>query len=117
MIPIFRQTCAGILLFIVVCSGCAAGRGSGADSNLRAVIFSYPEKAESFCVTGDFNQWSAVSHCTNGAENGARIEITLSPGHYQYGFVLNGEGPIPDPNNPYQVIDDFGGINSVILVR
>jgi len=69
-------------------------------------------------VVGDFNGWStnvdALRHDSDGA---LRLMLRLTPGVYEYKFVLNGSHYIPDPGNPKTVSDGFGGLNSVAVVK
>ncbi len=41
----------------------------------------------------------------------------LTPGRYQYKFVIDGVNWKEDPNNPNRVDDGFGGFNSLLDVR
>jgi 1,4-alpha-glucan branching enzyme len=69
-------------------------------------------------VVGDFNGWStnvdALRHDSDGT---LRLMLRLTPGLYEYKFVLNGNQYIPDPGNPQTVSDGFGGLNSVAVVK
>jgi hypothetical protein len=41
---------------------------------------------------------------------------TLSPGRYEYKFVIDEQTWKEDPNNPERTDDGFGGFNSILIV-
>ena len=45
------------------------------------------------------------------------FELELTPGRYQYTFVIDGKKWLPDPNATGIIPDGFGGMNSVLNVR
>ena len=82
------------------------------------VLFSYKDPAaSSVFVAGEFNNWSTSrSPMVKNRHGVFTAEINLSPGSYQYKFVVDGNW-LPDPNNPKTTEDGFGGENSVIDVK
>jgi len=81
------------------------------------VFFSAPQAA-AVTIAGDFNGWNP--HRTrlvrSGHEGLWRARLRLSPGVYQYSFVLDGKTWVLDPGAKTTLADGFGGMNSVIIV-
>ena len=91
-------------------------RGLGAERELQ-VSFQAPA-ATSVAVVGDFNGWDPRRNLMVRASHeglwGARLR--LSPGIYQYSFVIDGKIWEADPRAERFMDDGFGGRNSVIIV-
>lgn len=68
-------------------------------------------------VAGDFNGWSADTHPMRLNPSLGVFErlIPLTPGRHQYRVVVDGRW-IPDPYNPVESPNPFGGANSVVVV-
>lgn len=68
-------------------------------------------------VAGEFNNWNPNLHQLEDKDGDGvyEIAIPLSPGSYQYKFVVDGRW-IADPENENKAPDGFGGFNSVINV-
>lgn len=83
----------------------------------QKVAFEYyaPEAKEVF-VAGDFNEWGTRSiPLRKGPDGTWKIETTLSPGRYEYRYIVDGDWqndqrPLPSVPNA------FGSWNSVIEV-
>jgi len=45
------------------------------------------------------------------------ITLPLTPGRYEYKFLVDGKKWMHDPENPQKIEDGFGGHSSVIEVR
>jgi hypothetical protein len=45
------------------------------------------------------------------------ITVKITPGRYQYKFLVDQVTWKDDPNNPQRVDDGFGGFNSLLVVR
>ncbi len=127
-----RKFCYLFTLIIIFsglfCFGCGSGLPSwkekGYDVGPRVVeegvrFAIYAPEAESVTLAGTFNNWSRISDPLQDKDaNGVwKIVLPLSPGRYEYKFVIDGEEWIPDPANPDTVKDGFGGKNSVIRVE
>ena len=74
--------------------------------------------ASTVWLTGDFVAWAgdpaagAVELMRDG--NGVWSVVRgFADGSYQYKFIVDAASWIPDPGNPDQVPDGFGGFNSV----
>lgn len=73
--------------------------------------------ADQVFLAGDFNDWSPDAEPMEKGDDGIwRVTIELSPGTYEYKFVVDGTW-MEDPENPDLVPDPFGGNNSVVTVE
>ena len=69
------------------------------------------------CLAGSFNDWEPDNSQMNynSAKKCYQLDIDLAPGYYEYKFVINGEWVL-DEANPNFAANDFGTLNSVIVV-
>jgi 1,4-alpha-glucan branching enzyme len=68
-------------------------------------------------VVGSFNGWQVAATPLRAARDGRwRGELKLTPGRYEYLFVVDGTW-VPDPAAPEVVPNPFGGWNSVLSVN
>jgi 1,4-alpha-glucan branching enzyme len=117
-----------VALLLAASHGCA-GRGSppggftgqgdqGPEIAEGGAIFRYYDKdAEKVFLAGDFNNWSPASDpmIDRNGDGEWTLFYPLSPGRYEYKFVVDGVFWIADPENPNAVSDGFDGRNSVII--
>jgi 1,4-alpha-glucan branching enzyme len=92
--------------------------GGSAAPTPVAFVISAPDAKSAF-VTGSFNNWNITDHLmTKQADGRWTITLPLTPGRYQYKFVVDGEW-MTDPANPIKVpvLAPATGYNSVIEVR
>lgn len=83
----------------------------------RVPIHFLDTNALSVSVVGSFNGWSPTAHPMVKDEQGNWVvEIPLRPGRFEYKLAVDGDRWVPDPDNPVQVADGFGGINSVLVL-
>jgi AMP-activated protein kinase-like protein len=69
-------------------------------------------------VAGDFNGWNPKRTSLEQIANGAwAVTIPLTPGRYEYMFVVDGQQWIADPFAAEQSNDGFGSQNAVLDVR
>jgi 1,4-alpha-glucan branching enzyme len=80
------------------------------------VSFAFVGRHHSVCLSGDFNGWSAESHCLQRGGDGWSIQLVLPPGRYRYGFVIDKRDWVCDPEAHIQEDDGFGKKNSVLLI-
>ncbi len=67
-------------------------------------------------LAGEFNNWSPTATPMHKRPNGTwAATAQLAAGHYQYKFIVDGKW-IPDPENPTQQDDTYGGKNSVVVI-
>jgi cyclomaltodextrinase / maltogenic alpha-amylase / neopullulanase len=81
--------------------------------NLVEVTFTFSGNAESVKMKGEFNAWNASQTTIQKSNNAFTTSLSLSPGRYQYLFVVDGKEML-DPNNKDSVDNGMGGWNSVI---
>ncbi len=65
-------------------------------------------------ITGTFNNWEPQA-LTKGPDGLWQIALKLSPGRYQYRFVVDTVS-WQDPNNPRKIANEHGSFNSVCEV-
>ncbi len=81
------------------------------------IVFTAPQAA-SVTIVGDFNGWDPRrTQLIRASHDGLwRARLKLSPGVYQYSFVIDGSDWVGDPLAKSVLADGFGGTNSVIVV-
>lgn len=72
-------------------------------------------EAESVNLVGEFNHWNAKSHPMFNDHGKWLIDILLSPGAYQYKFVINNQKWILDPYGE-KISIPRGEMNSIVSV-
>lgn len=77
-------------------------------------IVAYPE-AKSVAVAGDFNGWTPT--LLENRDGLWIIKLNLSPGRYEYAFIIDGKLWVPDPRADEYVKTYFDKYNSVRYVR
>ena len=100
-------------------SGPPPGMETGPELVDGGVIFRfYDRDARRVHIVGDFNNWSVRSDpmVDKNGDGQWTILYTLSPGIYEYKFVINRTKWIADPRNPETVPDGFDGVNSVLKI-
>lgn len=74
-------------------------------------------QAQSVAIAGDFNNWSENARQLRRRKDGVWwVVLRLSPGVYQYKFVVDGSHWEEDPANPNRVPNAQGTLNSVCEV-
>lgn len=112
-----------IAIGLATLAGCGGGAPppgtlSGPELVDGGVIFRYYDtRATRVYVVGDFNNWSVRSDpmTDKNGDGHWTLLYTLSPGLYEYKFVVDGKW-IPDPRNPDTTPDGFDGVNSLIRI-
>ncbi len=87
--------------------------------NGRLVFLYHDDMANSVSLAGDFNSWhSALTPLAKNSSGLWLAEIEApKPGSYQYKFIVDGNRWLEDPSNGMKVVDNFGGLNSVLAVE
>jgi len=68
-------------------------------------------------LAGTFNGWdSSRTPLAKDANGGWKATVLLTPGRYEYRFVIDGAQWYSDPGAQECVPNGFGGTNSVIVV-
>lgn len=75
-------------------------------------------QAERVALAGTFNGWSdsSIVFARAGEADQWTVTVALTPGRYQYLFVVDGERWVPDPKAHAQIEDEFGQMNSLLVV-
>ncbi|MHB8079373.1 MAG: AAA family ATPase [Candidatus Krumholzibacteriia bacterium] len=67
-------------------------------------------------VTGSFTDWTAEGEPLELQGDGEWAAVLpVPPGRYEYRFIVDGDW-LPDPQNAEAVPNDFGGVNSLLVV-
>jgi serine protease AprX len=95
------------------CVGCKPPRVE----NGRLVFVFHDDSAHSVSVSGGFNGWSRTPLKRN--ESGLWFtEIVVSrAGRFEYKFIVNDQRWIEDPSNGLKAPDNYGGLNSVLVIE
>jgi 1,4-alpha-glucan branching enzyme len=109
-------------------TGTVIGEGKGfskgeetaapAQENAKAVDLAvdFPD-ADSVSLAGEFNNWDPTANPMEKGPDGLwHATVDLSPGSYQYKFVVDGDW-VADPSNSETIDDGYGGVNSVLTVE
>lgn len=82
-----------------------------------SVVFRFhaPE-AQQVYLAGTFNNWAPTGIPMKKRNGYWEVKLYLTPGTYQYKFVINGTDWKEDPLNPARVDDGYGGFNSVFVL-
>jgi serine protease AprX len=87
--------------------------------NGRLVFVFHDDGAQSVSVAGDFNEWSEVATPLKRNESGLWFTEIVVPrtGRFEYKFIINGRRWIEDPSNGMKAPNDYGGLNSVLVLE
>lgn len=84
----------------------------------KAILFSLETSpGHTVAVAGSFNDWDPAAAVMeyDAGKHVYKVVVLLSPGEYEYKFVVDGEW-ILDESNPSFYPNDFGTLNSVLMV-
>jgi 1,4-alpha-glucan branching enzyme len=74
-------------------------------------------EAQSVALAGDFNNWDPSTVPMRRSDEGEwEASLQLSPGQYEYKFVVDGVHWREDPQSQERVANSFGTYNSVYRV-
>ena len=74
-------------------------------------------EANSVTLVGDFNNWHPnARQLRRGKEGVWKGILRLTPGVYQYKFVVDGSEWWEDPENPKRAPNNYGTMNSICEV-
>lgn len=74
-------------------------------------------QGRTICLAGSFNDWEPDNSRMNynSVKKCYQSTLELAPGYYEYKFVINGEWVL-DEANPNFAANDFGTLNSVVII-
>ncbi len=110
-LPAAAVLAAGVVAFVVHLSGRQAPLDVSPRIQVELRLAS--PKASSVAVAGDFNGWDAVT-MKKGEDGVFRVQLSLSPGRYQYAFLVDERTWVPDPRAATIVDSGYGGADSVL---
>ncbi len=81
-------------------------------------FFCYAPDAHNVSIAGSFNRWSPEQDQLTGPDRKGiwTILLSLSPGRYEYRFIVDGKEWVLDPSVP-SVDDGLGDRNSLFVVE
>ena len=88
-------------------------------ANGKLLFVFHDDHAESVSLAGDFNDWNPAGAPLARGHTGlwnVAIEVPTR-GRYEYKFLLDGKRWLEDPNNGMKVPDNYGGLNSLIVIE
>ena len=85
----------------------------------RLMFVFHDDSAHSVSVAGDFNGWSRSATPLKRNESGLWTTDIVVPraGRLEYKFVINGQRWIEDPSNGMKTPNNYGGLNSVLVIK
>ncbi|MGH9874614.1 MAG: S8 family serine peptidase [Pyrinomonadaceae bacterium] len=88
-------------------------------NNGRVVFLYHDDAAASVSLAGDFNGWDSEASPLTQDEFGLWLTEIPAPkvGSYGYKFVVNGQRWLEDPNNGMKTPDNYGGLNSLLVIQ
>ena len=93
----------------------ATTRRPGASTTKKSATFFLDAPAsQEVSIAGSFNNWEPQV-MTQGRDGTWRITLQLAPGAHQYKFLVDTQWR-EDPNNPRNIPNEFGGLNSICEV-
>ena len=87
--------------------------------NGRLMFVFHDDTAHDVSVAGNFNGWSHVATPLKRNESGLWFgEIAVpAAGRFEYKFIVNGRRWLEDPSNGMKAPDNYGGLNSVVVIE
>ena len=87
------------------------------EKRCRKIFELKADGAKSVAIVGDFNDWNEKKHVMKKNGNGLwRKTLQLSPGTYEYKFIVDGEW-VNDPQNDNHRANSFGSRNNIIQIQ
>ena len=83
----------------------------------RLMFVFHDDSADSVSVAGDFNAWNPTALERN--HSGLWFTAISAPrlGRFEYKFIINGRRWLEDPSNGMKTPDNYGGLNSVLVIE
>ena len=87
--------------------------------NGRLIFIYHDDQATNVALTGDFNNWHPTSTPLASDESGLWLTEIQPPqaGRYRYKFIVDSQKWIEDPNNGMKEPDNYGGLNSILVIK
>jgi len=86
--------------------------------NGRLLFVFHDDNADSVSVAGDFNGWNHVATPLKRNASGLWLTEIVAPrvGRLEYKFIINGRRWLEDPSNGMKTPDNYGGLNSILVI-
>jgi len=68
-------------------------------------------------IAGSFTNWQRVPLQPDGSSGYWEITLEIPPGEHAFSYILDGDKILPDPTVPVREKDDFGTVNSILVVE
>lgn len=68
-------------------------------------------------ITGSFTDWQKVALLPSGSAGYWEVTLPVVSGEHRYTFIVDGNRLVPDPTVDIQEADDFGAINSILVME
>lgn len=68
-------------------------------------------------ITGSFTDWQKVALMPSGTTGYWEVTLPVGSGEHRYTFIVDGKRLVPDPTVDIQEADDFGAINSILVME
>jgi serine protease AprX len=87
--------------------------------NGRLMFVFHDDSAHSVSVAGEFNGWSHIATPLKRNDSGLWFTEIVVPraGRFEYKFIINGLRWLEDPSNGMKTPDNYGGLNSVLVIE
>jgi len=88
---------------------------SAAGYQHRFVI--YKSEIKQIEITGSFTNWQRIPLQPAGSTGYWEITLEIPPGEHAFSYILDGDKILADPTISVREEDDFGTINSILVVE
>lgn len=85
--------------------------------NGSLVFVFHDDAASSVSIAGDFNRWNATPLTRNDSGLWSTEIVAPGAGRFAYKYVVNGQRWLDDPGNCMKIPDNYGGLNSVLVIE
>ena len=68
-------------------------------------------------IAGSFTNWQRIPMQPAGSSGYWEITLEIPPGEHAFSYILDGDRILADPTIPTREEDDFGTINSILVVE
>ena len=86
-------------------------------ANGRLMFVFHDDSAHSVSVAGDFNRWSRTPLKRNDSGLWSTEIVVPGTGRVEYKFIIDGQRWIEDPSNGMKTPNNYGGLNSVLVIE
>jgi hypothetical protein len=68
-------------------------------------------------IAGSFTNWQRIPLLPDGSTGYWEITLEIPPGEHAFSYILDGNKILADPTIPVSEKDDFGTVNSILVVE